>query len=137
MNFRSENKIKIAGGMSTMTDLVFLLLIFFIVISTLITAGVNVDVPRSGGDPSDKKILKINITETNEYEVSLLAKGKEKSTKGSPVSSDELELHIQKNIGLDSTISLFGNSESSWEANVFVIDLAKQNNYKIVMNGEQ
>ena len=102
-----------------------------------LTAGVNVDVPKSGGDPSDKKILKINITETNEYEVSLLAKGKEKSTKGSPVTSEELELHIQKNIGLDSTISLFGNSESSWEANVFVLDLAKQNNYKIVMNGEQ
>ena len=44
MDFRSENKVKIEGGMSTMTDLVFLLLIFFIVISTLITAGVNIDV---------------------------------------------------------------------------------------------
>ena len=37
MNFRSENKIKMEGGMSTMTDLVFLLLIFFIVISTLMS----------------------------------------------------------------------------------------------------
>ena len=46
MDFRSENKVKIEGGMSTMTDLVFLLLIFFIVISTLITAGVNIDVPK-------------------------------------------------------------------------------------------
>ena len=57
MNFRSENKVKIEGGMSTMTDLVFLLLIFFIVISTLITAGVNIDVPKNGGSSSDKKIL--------------------------------------------------------------------------------
>ena len=48
---------------------VFLLLIFFIVISTLITAGVNVNVPKSGGDPSDKKILKINVTDENEYDV--------------------------------------------------------------------
>ena len=59
MNFRSENKIKIEGGMSSMTDLVFLLLIFFIVISTMITAGVNIDVPQDGGKASDKKILRL------------------------------------------------------------------------------
>jgi biopolymer transport protein ExbD len=52
MNFRSGNKIKIEGGMSSMTDLVFLLLIFFIVISTMITAGVNIDVPKDGGTAS-------------------------------------------------------------------------------------
>ena len=67
MNFRSENKVKIEGGMSTMTDLVFLLLIFFIVISTLITAGVNIDVPKNGGSSSDKKILEVNINDNNEY----------------------------------------------------------------------
>ena len=55
MNFRSENKIKIEGGMSSMTDLVFLLLIFFIVISTMITAGVNIDVPKKGGAASKLK----------------------------------------------------------------------------------
>ena len=44
-----------------MTDLVFLLLIFFIVISTLITAGVNIDVPKNGGSSSDKKILEVNL----------------------------------------------------------------------------
>ena len=61
MNFRSENKIKIEGGMSSMTDLVFLLLIFFIVISTMITAGVNIDVPKKAGASSEAKILSINI----------------------------------------------------------------------------
>jgi len=120
-----------------MTDLVFLLLIFFIVISTLITAGVNVNVPKSGGDPSDKKILKINVTDGNQYEVSVLEKGKERSTSKNLVSSVNLERHIKLNIGSDSTISLFGNSGSSWESNVFVLDIAKQNDFKIVMNGEK
>jgi biopolymer transport protein ExbD len=55
MNFKSGNKIKIEGGMSSMTDLVFLLLIFFIVISTMITAGVNIDVPKDVGTASEKK----------------------------------------------------------------------------------
>ena len=36
MKFRSENKIKIEGGMSSMTDLVFLLLIFFIVSTSFV-----------------------------------------------------------------------------------------------------
>jgi len=128
MNFRSENKIKIEGGMSSMTDLVFLLLIFFIVISTMITAGVNIDVPKKGGESSNNKILTININDQNEYFIN-----KNKSA----VRSENIENTILKNIGKDSTISLFGSDESSWEATVLVIDIAKQNNFKISLNGKK
>jgi len=128
MNFRSENKIKIEGGMSSMTDLVFLLLIFFIVISTMITAGVNIDVPKKGGESSNNKILTININDQNEYFIN-----KSKSA----VRSENIENTILKNIGKDSTISLFGSDESSWEATVLVIDIAKQNNFKISLNGKK
>ena len=128
MNFRSENKIKIEGGMSSMTDLVFLLLIFFIVISTMITAGVNIDVPKNGGKSSNKKILTININDKNEY---FLDKKKQ------PISSENIESEILKNIGKDSIISLYGSEESSWEATVYVIDIAKQNDFKISLNGNK
>ncbi len=128
MNFRSENKIKIEGGMSSMTDLVFLLLIFFIVISTMITAGVNIDVPKNGGKSSNKKILNININDKNEY---FLDKKKQ------PISSENIESAILKNIGKDSIISLYGSEESSWEATVYVIDIAKQNDFKISLNGNK
>ena len=128
MNFRSENKIKIEGGMSSMTDLVFLLLIFFIVISTMITAGVNIDVPKNGGKSSNKKILTININDKNEY---FLDKKKQ------PISSENIESAIFKNIGKDSIISLYGSEESSWEATVYVIDIAKQNDFKISLNGNK
>ena len=128
MNFRSENKIKIEGGMSSMTDLVFLLVIFFIVISTMITAGVNIDVPKNGGKSSNKKILTININDKNEY---FLDKKKQ------PISSENIESAILKNIGKDSIISLYGSEESSWEATVYVIDIAKQNDFKISLNGNK
>ena len=128
MNFRSENKIKIEGGMSSMTDLVFLLLIFFIVISTMITAGVNIDVPKNGDKSSNKKILTININDKNEY---FLDKKKQ------PISSENIESAILKNIGKDSIISLYGSEESSWEATVYVIDIAKQNDFKISLNGNK
>ena len=45
MNFRSENKIKIEGGMSSMTDLVLLLIIFFIIISTMINTSHEIQLP--------------------------------------------------------------------------------------------
>ena len=128
MNFRSENKIKIEGGMSSMTDLVFLLLIFFIVISTMITAGVNIDVPKDGGKSSDKKILTININDQNEYFIN-----KQKS----PIDSEQIKSAILKNIGKDSVISLYGSNESSWEASVYIIDIAKQNDFKLSLNGNK
>ena len=128
MDFRSENKIKLEGGMSTMTDLVFLLLIFFIVISTLITAGVNIDVPKNGGSASDKKILEVNINDNNEYFID----GKRKAIK-----SEDIEKQLLQNIGKDSIIALYGSAKSDWQASVLVIDIAKHNNFKIVMNSEK
>tara|TARA_Y100000385_G_scaffold140124_1_gene145544 strand:+ start:1753 stop:2142 length:390 start_codon:yes stop_codon:yes gene_type:complete len=128
MNFRSENKIKIEGGMSSMTDLVFLLLIFFIVISTMITAGVNIDVPQKGGEASKKKILTININDQNEYFI---------NQQKTAVRSENIENTILKNIGRDSIISLYGSNESSWEATVLVIDIAKQNDFKLSLNGKK
>ena len=68
MKFRSENKIKIEGGMSSMTDLVFLLLIFFIIMSTMAQKGVNVDLPSDNKtkvvDPT-VTILNVGVTENN------------------------------------------------------------------------
>ena len=128
MNFRSGNKIKIEGGMSSMTDLVFLLLIFFIVISTMITAGVNIDVPKDGGTASEKKILTINVNDKNEYFM---------DSRRTPISSSDIKNEILKNLGSDSIISLYGSNESSWEASVYIIDIAKQNDIKISLNGNK
>ena len=128
MNFRSENKVKIEGGMSTMTDLVFLLLIFFIVISTLITAGVNIDVPKNGGSSSEKKILEVNINDNNEFFL---------DGKRTPIKSEAIEKQILQSIGRDSIISLYGSAKSDWQASVLIIDIAKHHNFKLVMNSEK
>ena len=128
MGFKSGNKIKIEGGMSSMTDLVFLLLIFFIVISTMITAGVNIDVPKKGGAESKSKILSVNINDNNEYFI---------NGSSTPIISTNIKSEILKNLGRDSIISLYGSDESSWEASVYIIDIAKQNDIKISLNGNK
>ena len=51
-----------------MTDLVFLLLIFFIIISTLVSNGVNVDLPTSKGTTS----VTPNLTLTSQLTVLII-----------------------------------------------------------------
>ena len=46
MDFGSRNKIKIEGGMASMTDLVFLLLIFFIIMSLMANNQTPIDLPK-------------------------------------------------------------------------------------------
>lgn len=58
MNIRSKNSIKAESGMASMTDLVFLLLIFFVILSTLVSPGIQVDLPsaKNSGAPSPMQV---------------------------------------------------------------------------------
>ena len=51
------------------------------------------------------------------------------------LTSEYIKNEILINLGRDSVISLYGSNESSWEASVYIIDIAKQNNIKISLNG--
>ena len=86
----------------------------------------NIDVPKKGGAASETKILNININDKNEYFI---------NNKKTPISSEYIKNEILINLGRDSVISLYGSNESSWEASVYIIDIAKQNNIKISLNG--
>ena len=70
MDLRSNNKIKVEGGMASMTDLVFLLLIFFIIMSLMSNNTMTVDVPKDSADlPQETDPLQVTvvITEENGY----------------------------------------------------------------------
>lgn len=71
MNLGSRNKIKVEGGMASMTDLVFLLLIFFIIMALMSNSTTKVDVPKGENlptetDPTEPRVI---ITEDNLYVV--------------------------------------------------------------------
>ncbi len=70
MNLGSQNKIKIEGGMSSMTDLVFLLLIFFIIMSLMSNQHTPIDLPKPGEEipnVQDPIPTELVITEDNKY----------------------------------------------------------------------
>lgn len=64
---KAGNKIKIEGGMSSMTDLVFLLLIFFIIISTLVNTSHEIKLPEGSGDPSLTSPIKVYVDAENNF----------------------------------------------------------------------
>ncbi len=72
MNLSSNNKIKIEGGMASMTDLVFLLLIFFIIMSLMSNNQTPIDLPEAKEDippVTDPVTPTVIITEDNRYVV--------------------------------------------------------------------
>lgn len=68
MNLQRERKIKPDFSMASMTDLVFLLLIFFMLVSTLInTNALDLLLPGStGGKPGDQPVS-VSITKKGKY----------------------------------------------------------------------
>jgi biopolymer transport protein ExbD len=72
MGLSSKNKIKVDGGMSSMTDLVFLLLIFFIIIAVMSNDTTPLALPKSDENLTANP-TKVNptvvVTEDNRYVV--------------------------------------------------------------------
>jgi biopolymer transport protein ExbD len=72
MNFSSRNKVKAEWGMASMTDLIFLLLIFFIIMSLMSNNQAPVELPKVEAEvkPSQDPVeATVVITKENEYKV--------------------------------------------------------------------
>lgn len=128
MDLRTENKVKIEGGMSSMTDLVFLLLIFFIILSTMVTTGHSIDLPKGTGTTKDKSITRVYVDNQNNVFIQNSKRNIDKQ-----VSMDELKSTIMDYVDEKKTIELVGDKQSDWEYSVGVIDIAKNNGLKIVI----
>ncbi|MCH7534399.1 MAG: biopolymer transporter ExbD [Bacteroidetes bacterium] len=64
MALKTRNQVDVNFNMSSMTDIVFLLLVFFIVLSTLISPyGLNVVLPKSDARNKNPKNFTITITD--------------------------------------------------------------------------
>ena len=129
MSLRSSNKIKIEAGMSSMTDLVFLLLIFFIILSTMVTAGHSIDLPKSGpSSTTDKSITKVFVNKDN-----IIWIKNDKMNIDEELTLEKLGATIMQYVDHKKTIELVGDQLSDWKYSVGVIDIAKQNELKIVI----
>ena len=63
MAIRSRNKVSVSFSMSSMTDIVFLLLIFFIIVSTMVSPNaLKVLLPKSKAKTSSPQTVSVTIS---------------------------------------------------------------------------
>ena len=125
MNLKGRNKITPEFSMSSMTDIVFLLLIFFMITSTLVTTNaLKINLPNSQSEAIKKQIISISITDDLRYFIN-----------DSPVEKSFLESRIREALSVDDeqTLVLRASKTIPLEYAVEVMDLAYRNNYKIVL----
>ena len=126
MNLSTRNKINVNGGMNTMTDLVFLLLIFFIIISTLVSNGVNVDLPQSKGTTSVTSNLTVSIQADGTYHLNGDVR---------PMNRADLESKIRIEMEKQSEKIIYLQVDQSVPTGqtVELIGLAKANSWKVML----
>jgi biopolymer transport protein ExbD len=129
MALRKRNKVNAGFSMSSMTDIVFLLLIFFMVTSTLISPNaLKLLLPQSNNQTNAKAMTTISITKDLSYHVN--EKGKLIR-----VGFSEIEPFLQETLGdnPDIFISLHAEKSVPIEEVVKVMNIAKRNKYKMIL----
>jgi len=125
MNLRGRNKVNPNFNMSSMTDIVFLLLIFFMLSSTLVTvSAIDVLLPKAGGKTENNASVAISITNQSEFYIDKTL-----------VSEKNLELEILSKVGTDKkkTIVIRGDQDVPYKSVMKVIDIANKNKLKMIL----
>lgn len=111
--------------MSSMTDIIFLLLIFFMITSTLVhPTALKLLLPQSNHQTSAKPLVTVSITNDYEYYI-----------EDQEVGFAEIEPMLKERLGNepDTYISLHVDKRVPIEKVVEVMNIAKNNNYKLIL----
>jgi biopolymer transport protein ExbD len=125
MNIRGRNKITPEFNMSSMTDIVFLLLIFFMIASTLVTTNaIDILLPTASGKTENKKSTSVSIQKDLVFYIDQ-----------KEVEVQNLESELLKLLQNETAPTLVLRAEKSVPVNyvVKVMDIANRNKYKIIL----
>ena len=126
MGFKRRSKVDSGFSMSSMTDIVFLLLIFFMITSTLVTPYANkeINLPKSDHQVSAKPNTTISVTKDLKYYV-----------EGDHVSFREIEPRIKSIIQQqpETYIALHVDESVPFWVVGKIRDIAVRNRYKLIL----
>lgn len=125
MALKRGSKVNAEFSMSSMTDIVFLLLIFFMVSSTLVAPNaLKLLLPQSNSQTPAKAITTVSITQDLIFYV-----------EQTPISYSDLELYLAQKLQgeAEPTISLHVHRSVPMEEVVKVMNIAKDNRYKLIL----
>jgi biopolymer transport protein ExbD len=130
MGIKRKNKVIAEFSMASMTDMIFLLLIFFMITSTVVVPNaIKVVLPQSAQQTSAKPLTRVTIDENVNYYVGF---GKQKDTQ---VTFEEITPFLQKSYGEDPEmyVALYADETIPYAEVVKVLDIANQNNFKMIL----
>ena len=125
MNIRGRNKISPEFNMSSMTDIVFLLLIFFMIASTLVTTNaIDILLPKANGKTENKKSVAVSIKEDLTYYIDQ-----------KQINTPELESALINLLQEEESPTIVLRAEKSVPVDnvVQVMDIANRNKFKVIL----
>ena len=132
MAIKRTTKVDASFSMSSMTDIVFLLLIFFLVTSTLINPNaLKLLLPKSTGQVSAKPTVSVSIKDWGEGTYTYHINGNELAENGIEQVEDDLVGLLQNEE--DPTFSIYSDESVPIGEIVQVMNIAKRNHYKVIL----
>ena len=125
MNLRGRNKVSATFSMSSMTDIVFLLLIFFMLTSPVITPeALDLILPKAKGKTTNKHNISVSINKDLEIYIN-----KDR------VNENRLEQNLINKLKdvENPTIILRAEEGVPIEKAVKIMDIANRNRFKVVL----
>ena len=126
MNLKGRNKITPEFNMSSMTDIVFLLLIFFMIASTLAKNLDTIDVklPQAKGKTENRNTVSLTINNRSQFYLD-----------SKQISKSQIEQELIAKLKGSSTpaIVLRAEEKVSIDQVVYVMNIANQNSIKVVL----
>ena len=131
MALKRRNRVEAMFAMSSMTDLIFLLLLFFVMASTMSSPNdIKINLPTSRAKTATKQVVaKVSIDNLGNYYVAL---GRQKPV---TIDTNDLEAYLSSIQQQDSAmyIALHADQDIPYRDVVHVLDIANQHKMKIVI----
>jgi biopolymer transport protein ExbD len=125
VNIRGRNKVTPEFNMASMTDIVFLLLIFFMIASTLVTTNaIDIILPKASGKTENKKSIAVSIKKDLTYYI-------DQRRVGESILENELITALSDQE--KPTIVLRAEKSVPVENVVKVMDIANRNKFKVIL----
>jgi biopolymer transport protein ExbD len=125
MALKSKNKIEVGYSVAGMTDIIFLLLLFFVLTSTLVAPNaIKLMLPQSNSQTPARPMTTVSISRDIKFFI-------EKDQ----VDLSQIEAALQQKIGkiADPVIAIHADKTVPVEYIVDIMNIARRNNYKVIL----
>jgi len=130
MALKRKSKVIVEFSQASMTDLIFLLLIFFMLASTIAAPNaIKVQLPESAKQTTPKPLTRVTIDAGLHYYVAYGAQKERQAT------FEEITPFLQECYRRepDTFVALYADESIAYKEVVKILDIANRNNFKMVL----